>query len=192
MHDTVTKGFNKRIFTFKLFVNDLFFLLLRFPGIIAAVFFSREIDKKFREKILTVVTAINGCRYCAWFHSKVAVMSGMSEQEVVEIMNMQFDTHTKENELTALLYAQHYAETNRNADRVMEEKLFAYYGDKTAKQIKLLIRVMFFANLQGNTFDAFISRVKGMPAANSSVVFEFLFFIINIPFLVPLIPFVKK
>ncbi len=155
------------------------------------VFFSKEIDNIFREKIMTVVTAVNGCTYCSWFHAKVAVSSGMTEEEVKEMMNLQFNTNTNKRELAALLYAQHYAESNRKTDEVMENKLIETYGDKTARQIKLIIRLIFFANLQGNTFDAFISRVKGIPAKNSNAIFEFLFFLINIPFVLPVIPLKK-
>jgi len=80
-----------------------------------------------------------------------------------------------------------YAETNRNPDKEMTKKLFDFYGEKTAKHIILMIRMIFFGNLSGNTFDAFLSRLKGKKAKNSNVVFEILFFIVNVPFMLPLI-----
>lgn len=187
----IKKGFDKRIFNFTTFIQDFVYLIIRCPCIIKTVFFSKEINKIFREKIMTIVTAVNGCTYCSWFHAKVAVSSGMSEEEVKKMMNLQFNTDTNKKELIALLYVQHYSETNRNVDKEMENKLIETYGKKTAKQIKLIIRLMFFTNLQGNTFDAFISRLKGIPAKNSNVLFEFIFFLINAPLILPVIPLKK-
>ncbi len=40
----------------------------------------------------------------------------------------------------------------------------------------LLIRVIYFGNLLGNTFDAFPTRLARRSAENSSARFEFLFY----------------
>ena len=187
----MTKSFNRKIYTLKSLLNDLGFLILKTPQIFSTMR-DKNISKAFFEKIMTVVTAVNGCVYCAWFHAKQSIKSGISSDEVKNMFNLQFHTDASEYELTALLYAQHYAETNRNSDKEMTDKLIEFYGNKTAEHIQIIIRMIFFGNLAGNTFDAFISRLKGKKAENSSVIFEFFFFVINIPFLLPLMPFVKK
>jgi predicted membrane protein len=120
------------------------------------------------------------------------VSSGISETEVKNMLNLQFEADTSVFEVIALLYAQHYAETNRNPDEEMTKKLFDFYGEKAAKHIILMIRMIFFGNLSGNTFDAFLSRLKGKKAKNSNIIFETLFFIVNAPFMLPLIPATKK
>jgi len=61
----------------------------------------------------------------------------------------------------------------------MTKNLFDFYEERTAKHIILMIRMMFFGNLSGNTFDAFLSRLKGNKAKNSNTIFEALFFIVN-------------
>ena len=181
------REFKKRVFTMKVFVEDFFYLLFHFPHIIKALFFTKTIDKKFRERIMTVVTRINGCTYCAWFHTHVSLRSGIPQNDLKEIMDMQFGTSAEPYEMTALVYAQHFTETNRNPDPDMEEKLLSTYGEHTANAIKLLIRIMFFTNLQGNTFDAFVSRMQGKPAHDSNLLFEFAFFVVNIPLVLPAI-----
>ncbi len=45
-----------------------------------------------------------------------------------------------------------------------------------------------FGNLSGNTFDAFLSRFKGIKAEGSNPFFEFVFFLFGAPFLLPLLP----
>lgn len=49
----------------------------------------------------------------------------------------------------------------------------------------LLIRVIFFGNILGNTFDAFPSRLKGQKAENSSALFELLFFLATFWLMLP-------
>ncbi len=183
--------FTKKIFTAGLFFNDLGFLIKNFPKIIATLK-NKKISKKFFEKIMTVTSAVNGCVYCQWFHAKKAISTGISKDEIKNLLNLQFETNAADFELTALLYAQHYAETNRKPDAEMTDKLFAFYDQKIANNIIIIIRMIFFGNLYGNTFDAFLSRFKGSKAENSNIIFEFLFFLINIPFMLPLMPYVKK
>lgn len=185
------KVFDKKIFTFRLFLKDLAYLIYKSPQIINAIR-NKKISKAFMKKIMLVVTAINGCSYCTWFHAKQAVSSGISEEEMQDMLNLQFNTNGSDFETLGLLYAQHYAETNRKPDIEMTKKLSKYYGDKTAYHIILIIRMIFFGNLQGNTFDAFLSRLKGHKAPNSNVIFETIFFIINAPLMLPLLPFTKK
>lgn len=184
-------NFNKRIYTARGFVSDLRFLISHMPQI-RKVMKAPAINKTFLEKIMTVVTAVNGCVYCSWFHAHQALASGISEEELRNLVRMQFKQDATDFEVPALLYAQHYAETDRHPEAEMEKRLELFYGRETAAHIRLIIRMIFFGNLGGNTFDAFLSRWKGRPAQNSNVLFEFLFFIFGAPFLLPLLPAVKK
>ena len=178
-------GFQKRIYTFGTLITDVGFLAANLPRA-AAMARNEKISQTFIEKIMTVVTAVNGCVYCSWFHAKQAVESGLSEAEVQNLFNLQFETDASEYELPALLYAQHYAETNRNPQPEMTEKLVAHYGDETAKQILLVIRMIYFGNLSGNTWDAILSRLKGQPVQGSNVLFEAFFFLLTWYAMIPM------
>ncbi len=183
--------FDKKIFTAGLFLNDIGFLVINVPRFIE-VFRNKNITKVLVEKIMTVTTAVNGCVYCAWFHAKQAIESGISEAEVRNMLNLQFHADASEFELLALLYAQHFAETNRKPEPEMTRKLFDFYGDKTANHIILLIRMIFFGNLYGNTWDAVISRFKGKPAKNSCIIFEIFFFLLNFLIMFPAMLLLRK
>ncbi|MGQ9844218.1 MAG: carboxymuconolactone decarboxylase family protein [Spirochaetota bacterium] len=151
-----------------------------------------NISKSFIEKIMLVVTAINGCPYCAWFHAKKALEAGLSKEDIKTMLALQFDARATDFETIALLYAQNYTETNRNPDQAITKKLYEFYGKKTARHIITIVRMIYFGNLSGNTFDAFLSRLKGKPALNSTTLFELLFFIISAPIFLPILPYVKK
>lgn len=172
--------FDKKIFTAEIMAKDIGFLLLNSPKIIEVIR-DKKITRAFIEKIMTVTTAVNGCVYCTWFHAKQAIESGISEEEVRNMLNLQFQADATEFETMALLYAQHFAETNRNPDPAMTKKLFDYYGEKTANQITLFIRMIFFGNLYGNTWEAVLSRFRGVPAPNSNIIFEFVYFFDECP-----------
>lgn len=128
----MSKNFKKRIFTFSRFLKDLGYIIYKIPASIA-MSRNKKISKAFKEKIMTVVTAVNGCTYCAWFHGKRAISSGISEKEIKNMLDLQFKTDSSEYELLGLLYAQHYAESNRETDCEMEQKLLEFYGKKNGQ-----------------------------------------------------------
>jgi AhpD family alkylhydroperoxidase len=169
--------FHKKIFSARSLLEDLGYILLRWPRILGALL-DREISPAFRERILVVTSAVNECTYCSWFHAKQAVANGVSADEVGEMFQLQFQANASPRELPALLYAQDYAESDRNPDAGMTARLFDEYGERTANHILALIRAIYFGNLFGNTWDAVLSRLKGNPAKASSVTFELVFFVL--------------
>lgn len=183
--------FDRRIFTAGLWIKDTLLLLYKLPVIIGT-FRNKDISRAFMEKIMLVVTAVNGCPYCEWFHAKVAISSGLSQEELKNTLNLQFRADTSDFELVALLYAQHYAETNRQPDPDMTNHLIEFYGEKAAKHIRMVIQMISYGNLAGNTFDAFISRLKGKKAPNSNILFEAIFFVLNAPILLPILPLMNN
>jgi AhpD family alkylhydroperoxidase len=176
--------FSEKIFTLRILLRDIGFLVIRIPKMIGGTR-NKEISRAFIEKIMTVTSAVNDCTYCSWLHAKQAVASGISEEEVKNMLNLQFHTDASEFEATALLYAEHYAETNRSPEAVLTKKFFNYYGEKTANHLFAFMRLVYFGNLFGNTWDAVISRFKGHPAEKSSLIFELFFFLFTFFYMFP-------
>jgi AhpD family alkylhydroperoxidase len=140
---------------------------------------------------MTVTTAVNECTYCAWYHAKAAVASGIGTEEVKSLLALQFQATASDFEMMALLYAQHYAETNRQPETEATARLFDTYGQRPAKHIMLAIRMISFGNLLGNTWDAVLSRFKGRPAPESNVAFELAFVLVTFWFMFPAMWLVK-
>ncbi len=179
------QAFNKRIFTPKLFFTDLFFILKNIPGIVG-IFRDKKI-RRLVDKTLLVVTGINNCKYCTWIDGKIALKDGIAKQEVLDILNQQFETAADESELPALLYAQNFTETTRQPDRKFVDSLFDVYGEEVARKIMLAVRVVTFGNMYFNTWLAFPSRLKGKPASGSHLLFELPYFVCNAFKIVPFI-----
>ena len=117
---------------------------------------------------MLVVSSVNGCRYCCYGHSQAALAAGVSEEELQSLLALDLETFPI-HEVTALTFAQHYAEFNCQPDPTAWQRVVTYYGEKTAHDILAYLRMISFGNLLGNTFDALMSRIAGKPAHGSSL-----------------------
>ena len=53
----------------------------------------------FRERLMLVVTEVNGCRYCSWFHSGSALTAGIPLPELGELLRGRLPQDGKEHPL---------------------------------------------------------------------------------------------
>lgn len=119
-----------------------------------------ELDSAFRERLMLAVTEVNGCRYCSYLHSRVALGTGMDHAEVRALLAGELESSPQE-QLAGLMFAQHWAETQGLPALEAVERLVAEYGPETAANIVAAVQGIMLGNLYGNTFDAFLSRLKG-------------------------------
>ena len=185
----IEMGFSKRIFTPSLFLKYLGFLVWHAPNILRV--FTNKQNKRLISKIVMITDAVNECIYCSWLDAKLAIKEGICEEEIKNILMLQFHEDVSEYDLDALLFAQHYSETNGIPEPEMTRRLFKYYGESIARDIVVAIKAVTFGNLYFNTWEAMIARFKGNPASNSGVLFEIVFFLLNSIFIVPFIIFRK-
>ena len=160
-------SFSKRIYTYATFKADTQRIFDHFDGFRKAARDGR-VSKKFSEKIMLVVTRVNGCRYCNYGHSRAALAAGVSEAELQDLLALEFQAFPIY-EVTALNFAQHYAEAKGQPDPEAWQRVVTYYGEETAHDILAYIGMITYGNLLGNTFDALLSRMKGRPAVGSSL-----------------------
>ena len=125
----------------------------------------REVKKKglispaFWERLMMAVTAVNGCRYCSYYHAKEALRAGISPEETRELLSGNI-ANCPADETVALMYAQHWAESNMHPDPEAVEKLQRNYGEEKADAIHLVLRLIRMGNLMGNTWDFFLHRIS--------------------------------
>lgn len=178
-------GYRKKIYNFGKFSRDLVDLVKNM-GEITQAYRGRHIDWAFAEKIMLATTSVNDCRYCHFAHTNLAERAGAGSAELSALWNHEWTKSIKDEEVPALLFAVHYAETNRNPAPAEVQKIVDYYGPEKAKDIQLLTQFIYFMNLSGNTYDAFLNRLKGNPAADSNPVFETFFCLLAAPATVPI------
>jgi AhpD family alkylhydroperoxidase len=165
-----SKTYRKRIFTPQSFHVAMDEVCMNMADLKDAMKVKR-VGGAFMERIMMAVTQVNGCRYCNYGHAKAALAAGVTPEEIEALRQADFSL-TPEEQLTALLYAQHYAETQGSTDPEADDRLNREYGEEAAGDIRAFIRFMTFGNLAGNTIDATLSRFTGCSAPGSSVWWE--------------------
>lgn len=119
---------------------------------------SERVSRAFAEKIMMAVTAVNNCRYCARFHTRLALGEGIPRDEIEQILALDIGSFPEE-EAVALAFAQHWAETAGHPDATVERRFRDYYGPNVSADIMNWIRMINFGNLAGNTWDAILWRL---------------------------------
>lgn len=138
------------------FWADLRFLFLSFKKIKNM----RLISPAFRERLMMAVTGVYGCSYCSWLHAELAVRSGIDRGEITKLLSTSIESCPEE-EAVALIYAQHWADSNTNPKPEFTQRLVETYGRERAEAINLLLRMNRIGNLLGNSFDYFVYRIFG-------------------------------
>ena len=129
------------------------------------------LDKQFIERIMLAVTEVNGCAICSYAHTRMALESGMSNQEIAHILSGTTDD-TPADQLSAILFAQHYAENRARPSEGTWQRIVERYGIKKARGVLAAIRIIMIGNAYGIAFSSFANRFKGKPDERSSLLYE--------------------
>lgn len=110
------------------------------------------VTPSFQERLMIAVTAVNGCRYCSYYHAREALKTGLSRVEIGQLLSGSV-SKCPENEMIALLYAQHWAESDARPDAEALARLQQTYGEETSAAIHIVLRMIRMGNLLGNSWD---------------------------------------
>jgi len=134
---------------------------------------SQKISEEFIERIMLAVTEVNGCSVCSYAHTKMALESGFSEEEIDSFLSGS-DAYVVPEEAKAILFAQNFADAHGQLDEASCQALVDEYGSAESEVILAAARVMTMGNILGLPLSGFWSRIKGKPYENSSVSYELL------------------
>ena len=150
-------GFDKRFYTPRSFFRDLRELLAR-RSQIRETMQSGRVSRAFAEKIMMAVTAVNQCRYCAHYHTRLALKEGISQDEIANILSLELDEFPPE-EAVALAFAQHWAETEGQPDPEAQRRFRETYGPQVSADILNWMHLITMGNLLGNSWEALLWRL---------------------------------
>ena len=108
---------------------------------------------------MLAVTAVNGCRYCSYFHVKQALKSGITTEEINQLLSGDI-TSCSEDEAFGVIYAQHWAESDAHPDPEAVERVQQTYGIEKTEAMHLMLRMIRMGNLLGNSWDYFLYRLS--------------------------------
>src|SRR5699024_7749657 len=130
-----------------------------------------NLSEDFIKRIMLAVTEVNGCEVCSYEHTKSALEMGMSSEEIKNILTGTVDDIPTQ-QLKAILFAQHYAETKGAPTKDTWAEIVEAYGEETSFGILGAIRMIMVGNSYGIALSAFKSRLKGIKIEQSSLPYE--------------------
>ena len=117
------------------------------------------ISPDFRERLMLAVIGVYRCRYCSYFHTREALKSGVDTEEMANLLSGSVESCPEE-EATALIYAQHWVDSNAKPELESIQRLVETYGNEKAEAINLVLRMNRIGNLFGNSFDHLLYRIS--------------------------------
>jgi len=140
-------------------------------------------DKHFMERVMLGVTQVNGCPLCSYAHTKMALEMGMEEKQIEDLLGGELDDVPAE-QLKAVLFGQHYAETKGRPSKAAWDEIVEVYGEPTAKGILGTIRIMMVGNIWGVVIGLLKDRIHHKKVdPRSSLGYELLLTFAMIPFI---------
>ncbi|MFZ2414338.1 MAG: carboxymuconolactone decarboxylase family protein [Candidatus Cryosericum sp.] len=130
-----------------------------------------EMSSEFIERIMLAVTEVNGCEVCSYGHTKMALEQGMSSEEIQKLLTGATDSIPTD-EVKAVLFAQHYADTRGHPSAASWQQIVDTYGTSKALGILGATRAIMFGNAYGIPLSAFRNRLLGRPIKKSSLPYE--------------------
>jgi len=144
------------------------------PGALAKMIGNKRkklVDKDFIERLQLAVTEVNGCAACSYAHSYMALKQGMSNEEINSFLSGD-GAFLKEDEARAIAFAQHYADSRGFPKADAFQAIISEYGEEKTWIILSAAQLMFAGNIYGIPYSAMMSRLKGKPYKDSSLMYE--------------------
>lgn len=98
-----------------------------------------------------------------------AIVAGLTREKPCEVGSIRMKSpdfapvgvdNCPQEEAVALLYAQHWADSNASPDTEATRRLEQAYGAEKAKAINIILRMIRVGNLWGNSWDCFLYRIS--------------------------------
>ncbi len=139
-------------------LHDLRVILAR-RTLIRSALRDEHLDAAVCERLMLVVTGVDGCRYCSSVHARQALQVGIPLEQTDPLGAAMFDD-SPTNEVPALLYAQHWAEADGNPDPDIRRRIRHRYGQERLASIDAVLFMIRVGNLLGNTIDQFFHHLS--------------------------------
>jgi hypothetical protein len=101
----------------------------------------------------------------------MALEQGMSNEEIQKLLAGVTDG-IPDDEVKAVFFAQHYADTRGHPSAASWQQIVDTYGTTKALGILGAIRAIMFGNAYGIVLSAFRNRIKGKPVEKSNLLYE--------------------
>ncbi|TJY63110.1 carboxymuconolactone decarboxylase family protein [Sinimarinibacterium sp. CAU 1509] len=165
------KPFTKRTFDGPLLLRSGAATVATLPVLLAALI-KPSTSRVLREQVMLAVTMVNDCRYCSWVHTGLALNNGVDLDALQNLWASELPGEIDSPAAVAILFAKHFADTRRCPERPARTALKQHYTGWQRLEIMAYIHAIYFANLSGNSGDAWIARLQGRSVRDGHPVAE--------------------
>ena len=141
-----------------------------------------KMDKAFLERIMLAVTEVNGCAMCSYYHTKVALEEGFRTEEIRAMLGGNF-ADVPEEQLSGVLFAQHYADQRGKPARESWDRIVREYSETGAYGILAVTRMIMMGNAIGIPSGSFLLRFRGKADPRSNVFYELMMMLAMVVFI---------
>lgn len=145
----------KQLYNFKEAYRNVYLAIPAFHKLKKALA-TGVINQQFKERIMLAVTQVNGCAMCSYAHTQMALESGMSREEINQMLSGE-STNLAADEAFAVVFAQHYADSRGNPSKEAWERLNEMIGKEKSRAVLSVIHVI----MAGNTYGIPLGSLKG-------------------------------
>ena len=112
-----------------------------------------------RERLMVAAAAVYGCRFCSWLHAREALRIGVDKEELTRLVGGVMEGCPEEYSI-AVLYAQHWAESDAHPDPEAVRRLEETYGIEEAKLVDVVLRPIRLVLLVEDLWGSFLYRIS--------------------------------
>jgi len=133
----------------------------------------RIMNKMFKERIMLAITEVNGCTMCSYVHTKIALSSGMSKDDILKILDGD-SSNIPVNEAVAIIFGQNFAYSKENPGEEAIDRLIEDYGFEKSNLILAACNMITMTNGMGTSMDFFYNRLRFKRNKKSNLIIEIL------------------
>lgn len=130
-------------------------------------------NKRFKERIMLAITEVNGCGMCSYIHTRIALSSGMSKEDIKQILDGDSSNIPVE-EAIAIMFSQEFAYSKENPADESLVRLIKEYGLKKSELVLAASNMITMTNGMGTSMDYFYNRLRFKRNKNSNILSEIL------------------
>jgi AhpD family alkylhydroperoxidase len=112
-----------------------------------------------RERLMVAAAAVYGCRFCSWLHTREALRIGVNKEELARLVAGVMEGCPEEYSI-AVLYAQHWAESNAHPGPEAVHRLEETYGIEKAKLVNVMLRPIRLILFMEGLWSSFLYRIS--------------------------------
>ena len=161
-------GFRKRKYHLSWAIRDA---LRVFPklGDIYAIAVNNRLPEDLREEIMVAVSRANGCTICNFTHHEFAQQAGVSLERLRQLEQADYSQYEPRRKLAIDYAVARSLADFGSIDADLQRRFSDAYSVQEQYDIDFVSRFITIMNLSCNKLEAFVSRLKGEPARNSSI-----------------------